>query len=198
VSLEVQGNGSSEGKGSLGWRERKRFLKDKLAELAAEIVTDSEKLKAFAERWRGGFRAYSLYNLALIWAQRPSATLCAGYHGWHKHGRHVKAGEKALWILAPAIFPVKGKRSRCAIGDKDFMLKFYGIDKSAGVGVLVCLGSVPGDIQARAVGREALAYIAAHVPKRNGGGSHPLKKTGSLADGKTSCFSDYQSKSDGS
>jgi len=93
---------------------------------------------------------------------------------------------------------VNGKRSSCAIGDRNFMLKFYGIDKSAGVGVLVCLGSVPGDIQARAVGREALAYIAAHVPKRNGGGSHPLKKTGSLADGKTSCFSDYQSKSDGS
>ena len=109
MSLEVQGAGSSEGNGSLGWRERKQFLKDKLAELAAEIVTDPEKLKAFAERWRGGFRAYSLYNLALIWAQRPSATLCAGYHGWRKHGRHVKAGEKALWILAPAIFAAKGQ-----------------------------------------------------------------------------------------
>ena len=83
---------------------------------------------------------------------------------------------------------VKGKRSRCAIGDKDFMLKFYGIDKSAGVGVLVCLGSVPGDIQARAVGREALAYISSHAPKTNGRGSIRLKKTGSLTDGKTSCL----------
>jgi len=70
---------------------------------------------------------------------------------------------------------VKGKRSSCAIGDRDFMLKFYGIDKSAGVGVLVSLGSVPGEIRARAVGREALAYIAAHVPKRNGGRSNLSK-----------------------
>lgn len=92
---------------------------------------------------------------------------------------------------------VKGKRSSCAIGDRDFMLKFYGIDKRAGVGVLVCLGSVPGDIRVRALGREALAYIADHVPKRNGKGSKPLKKTDLLTDGKTSCFSDYQSKSDG-
>lgn len=109
MSMEVQGISSSEGKGSLDWRERKRFLKDKLDELAAEIVTDPEKLKAFAERWRGGFRAYSLYNLMLIWCQRPTATLCSGYQGWRKHGRHVNAGEKAIWILAPAIFPVKGK-----------------------------------------------------------------------------------------
>jgi hypothetical protein len=68
------------------------------------------------------------------------------------------------------------------------MLKFYGIDKSADSGVLVCLGSVPGDIRARALGREALAYIAAHVPKRNGGRSKPLEKTGCLTDGKASCL----------
>lgn len=83
---------------------------------------------------------------------------------------------------------VKGKRSTCAIGDRDFMLKFYGIDESAGVGVLVCLGSVPGDIQTRAVGREALAYISNHAPKTNGRESIRLKKTGSLTDGKTSCL----------
>ena len=84
---------------------------------------------------------------------------------------------------------VKDSRSSCAIGDQDFMLKFYGIDKSANSGVLVCLGSVPGDIQARALGREALAYISSHAPKTNGRGSIRLKKTGSLTDGKTSCLS---------
>jgi len=56
------------------------------------------------------------------------------------------------------------------------MLKFYGIDKRAGNGVLVCLGSVPGDIQARAIGREALAYISDHAQKRNGGRSTLSKK----------------------
>ena len=83
---------------------------------------------------------------------------------------------------------VRSKRSSCGLADRDFMLKFYGIDKRAGVGVLVCLGSVPGDIRARALGREALAYIAAHVPKRNGGRSNLSKIKGRLTDGKTSCL----------
>jgi antirestriction protein ArdC len=108
VSLEAQG-ASSEGMGSIDWKERKRQLTSKLQELAAEIVTDPDKLKAFAERWRGGFRSYSLHNLILIWIQKPEATLCAGFKQWKRHGRFVCKGEKAIWILAPAIFPVKGR-----------------------------------------------------------------------------------------
>jgi len=65
---------------------------------------------------------------------------------------------------------VKGKRSSCAIGDKDFMLKFYGLDKRAGVGVLVSLGSVPGEIRARAVGREAMAYISRYAQRARANG----------------------------
>jgi len=122
--LEVQST-SSEGNGSLNWQDRKRYLKDKLDELAADIVTDPEKLKAFAERWRGGFRTYSLYNLVLIWAQRPKATLCAGFHGWKKHGRHVKAGEKALWILAPAIFPAKDKRQEETEDEVEKVIRYF-------------------------------------------------------------------------
>jgi antirestriction protein ArdC len=109
MSLEVQGTGSSEGKGSIDWRERKRFLKDKLEELAGDIVTDPDRLRAFAERWRGGFRSYSLHNLILIWIQRSDASLCAGFNQWKRHGRWVRKGEKAIWILAPAIVPVKGR-----------------------------------------------------------------------------------------
>jgi antirestriction protein ArdC len=107
------------------WRDRKRYLKDKLEELAGDIVTDPEKLKAFADQWRRGFRAYSLYNLVLIWVQRPNATLCAGYHGWKKHGRHVKAGEKALWILAPAIFPAKDKRLEETDDEGEKVIKYF-------------------------------------------------------------------------
>ena len=109
--LKVQGISSSEGKGS-NWKERKRLLVSKLQKLANDIVTDPDKLKAFAERWRQGFRHYSLYNLMLIWCQNPTATLCAGYRQWNKHGRYVQAGEKALWILAPAIVPVKGQEDK--------------------------------------------------------------------------------------
>ncbi|MGB7295138.1 MAG: ArdC-like ssDNA-binding domain-containing protein [Candidatus Aminicenantales bacterium] len=120
--LGVQG-ASSEGKGS--WKDRKRYMRDKLDELAAEIVTDPDKLKAFAERWRGGFRAYSLYNLALIWCQKHDATLCAGYHAWKRHGRHVKAGEKALWILAPAIVPVNGKREDETEDEMEKVVRYF-------------------------------------------------------------------------
>jgi len=71
---------------------------------------------------------------------------------------------------------VKGKRSSCGLADRDFMLKFYGIDKRAGVGVLVCLGSVPGDIRARTLGNEVRAYLDHHSRKRNGGRSNLSKK----------------------
>ena len=117
---------SSEGSASsMNWQDRKRYLKDKLDDLASDIVTDPEKLKAFAEHWRGGFRAYSLYNLALIWVQRPNATLCAGYRDWKKRGRHVKAGEKAIWILAPAIFPAKDKGQAETEDEEEKVIRFF-------------------------------------------------------------------------
>ena len=71
---------------------------------------------------------------------------------------------------------VKSKRSSCGLNDRDFMLKFYGIDKRAGNGVLVYLGSVPGDIRARAIGSEARAYLDDHSQKSNGRGSKLYKK----------------------
>ena len=47
------------------------------------------------------FHHYSLNNQLLIWAQRPSATLVAGYGDWQSHGRQVRKGEKSIRILAP-------------------------------------------------------------------------------------------------
>ena len=160
MALEVQGISSSEGNGSLGWKERKQFLKGKLDELAAEIVTDPEKLKAFAERWRGGFRSYSLYNLALIWAQRPSATLCAGYHGWHKHGRHVKAGEKALWILAPAIFAAKGQGDKTE-DEEEKVVKYFFPVPVFDYGQTVGQGLMIGNTQVNGNGDVDIQGIAA-------------------------------------
>jgi len=74
---------------------------------------------------------------------------------------------------------VKDKRSSCALGIHDFNLRFYGIDKNAGKGVSVSLGSVPGEIRARAIGREAQAYIDYHAQKRNGQRSNLSKKQAS-------------------
>jgi DNA primase catalytic core len=47
------------------------------------------------------FHHYSFGNQVLIAAQRPDATLVAGYRAWQGMGRHVRKGEKALWVLAP-------------------------------------------------------------------------------------------------
>ncbi|GAJ14171.1 unnamed protein product, partial [marine sediment metagenome] len=82
-------------------KDRNKILLSKLKELSSDLVTDPDKLKVFADRWRGGFRQYSFYNLLLIAVQKGEATLCAGFKQWNKQKRWVNEGEKALWILAP-------------------------------------------------------------------------------------------------
>ena len=48
------------------------------------------------------FHSYSLNNTLLILAQKPDATLVAGYNAWqHNFNRHVDKGERGLIILAP-------------------------------------------------------------------------------------------------
>jgi antirestriction protein ArdC len=90
-------------------KERSKFLVNKLKDLSSQLVTDPDKLKAFADRWRGGFRQYSFYNMLLIAFQCSGATICAGFNQWKKHKRAVNSGEKALWILAPGFADVKKK-----------------------------------------------------------------------------------------
>jgi len=52
---------------------------------------------AFASR----FHTYSFRNLLLILAQKPEATLVAGYTTWQKLGRQVRKGETGIQIYAP-------------------------------------------------------------------------------------------------
>ena len=72
---------------------------DKLIE-ALESGEKDETFSAFL-RTMGRFHSYSWGNCALIWSQRPEATLVAGFHGWKKQGRNVKRGEKGIAILVP-------------------------------------------------------------------------------------------------
>jgi antirestriction protein ArdC len=90
-------------------KERNKILVSKLKDLSSQLVTDPDKLKAFADRWRGGFRQYSFYNMLLIAFQKGDATICAGFNQWKKHNRSVNKGEEALWILAPGFFKAKPK-----------------------------------------------------------------------------------------
>jgi len=79
-------------------------LTKRMAELANQVVTDTDKLDLFSKQWNNGFHNYSFGNTILIWFQKPDATLCAGYHTWLDKKRYVKKGEHGIGILAPMFF----------------------------------------------------------------------------------------------
>ena len=70
---------------------------------------ESEKYKDYLKAM-SKFHNYSFNNTLLIAMQKPDATLVAGFHTWESQfGRHVKSGEKAIRILAPAPYKKKIK-----------------------------------------------------------------------------------------
>lgn len=54
----------------------------------------------------GRFHNYSAANCVLIWIQKPTASLVAGYKSWQAKGRQVRKGEKGIQILAPSFHKV--------------------------------------------------------------------------------------------
>jgi hypothetical protein len=84
-------------------KQLSEFLVRKLDELADDICQDPDELAAFVDNWRGGFYQYSFNNQLLALAQRPDATLLAGYKAWKERGREVNKGEHAIRILAPML-----------------------------------------------------------------------------------------------
>jgi len=78
------------------------------AQEAQELVHQSvQQLLDDPEQWRqwattlSRFHRYSAGNVFLIMAQRPDATMVAGYHAWQQLGRQVLKGERGITILAP-------------------------------------------------------------------------------------------------
>jgi hypothetical protein len=63
------------------------------------------------------FHRYSFRNMLLLLSQCPQATQVAGYREWQKRDRHVRPGERALWILAP--MTVRDTDSDTAKGSAD-------------------------------------------------------------------------------
>ena len=91
----------------------KQTNKERIKEITAGI--EKGILELFeSDRYRNylttmsRFHRYSLNNVMLIHAQRPDATLVAGFSKWkHSFGRHVKKGEKGIQILAPTPYKIK-------------------------------------------------------------------------------------------
>jgi len=77
--------------------------------LTAAMATLEAGIKALADsdQWRrflkaqAAFHAYSYSNTLLILSQKPDATRVAGFRTWLKLGRHVRKGERGIFILAP-------------------------------------------------------------------------------------------------
>jgi hypothetical protein len=86
--------------------QRRQQPAQKLAELHETLSAQVERLAEGAQwrRWlafASRFHNYSFRNTVLIWAQRPDATLVAGYRAWQDMGRQVRKGERGIQIFAP-------------------------------------------------------------------------------------------------
>jgi len=86
------------------------------SELLAQLSEGIAKLTT-SEEWQrhldcqSRFYRYSPNNVMLIAMQRHEATHIAGFNAWRKHGRFVRKGEKAIWILAPMVYKANDEKS---------------------------------------------------------------------------------------
>lgn len=96
----------------------KQSNKERIKEITAGI--EKGILELFeSDRYRNylttmsRFHRYSLNNVMLIHAQKPDATLVAGFNKWkNSFGRHVKKGEKGIQILAPTPYKIKQEEQK--------------------------------------------------------------------------------------
>lgn len=79
-----------------------QHLQQQITDGIAALTRDRQWVKLLELTARTGSR-YSLGNLILIGAQRPTATVVCGYRAWAKAGRQVRRGEHGIRILAPII-----------------------------------------------------------------------------------------------
>ena len=95
------------------------------AEVIAQLADGIAGLTT-SDEWRrylgylSRFHCYSFNNVLLIAAQCPEATQVAGYRSWRKLNRHVRAGEKAIWILAPIRY-----RREDSVGDTERVVRGF-------------------------------------------------------------------------
>jgi antirestriction protein ArdC len=74
-----------------------------LASLAAALESGNSQALTNYLTVMARFHVYSWKNCLLIALQRPNASHVAGFHTWHKFGRHVRKGAKGIAILAPMV-----------------------------------------------------------------------------------------------
>lgn len=73
-----------------------KALHDTLTAQVEQLTESGEWLRFLT--FLGSFHKYSLTNVLLILAQRPGASLVAGFRQWQAKGRQVRKGERAIKI----------------------------------------------------------------------------------------------------
>ena len=92
-------------------KERIKDITDSIEKGIKELF-ESEKYKEYLSTM-SRFHRYSVNNQMLIYMQKPSATLVAGFNKWHDgFGRNVKKGEKGIKIIAPTPFKKKVEETK--------------------------------------------------------------------------------------
>lgn len=84
--------------------EAERTRQATLVEMHAELASQVAKLDGEGawQVWLGFAASFHTYNnTILIWAQKPEASMVAGYRAWQAKGRQVRRGEKAIKVLGP-------------------------------------------------------------------------------------------------
>ena len=107
------------------------------------------------------FHTYSTRNTLLIHMQKPGATHVAGFRAWPtKFKRHVKAGEKAIKILAPTPFVIREENEKL---DPETRLPILGED-GLGLKKLPAIASLKQEYAALAAEKKHL-YKGYHEAK---------------------------------
>ncbi len=101
-----------------------KMVEDYVRQLAEE-TDEFRKSAAFKEYLdtMSRFWQYSYNNQLLIHVQKPNASRVAGFRKWNDFGRHIKAGSKAIKILAP--YAKKTKEKDTLTGEEKEVVRTY-------------------------------------------------------------------------
>lgn len=89
-----------------GYAERAEARREAVEQLHAQLAERVSKLESLPawQEWLHlvqSLHHYSFNNTLLIIAQKPDATMVAGFGTWKQRGHWIRKGEKAIKVLAP-------------------------------------------------------------------------------------------------
>ncbi|PEB42272.1 hypothetical protein [Bacillus pseudomycoides] len=80
--------------------EKLKAVEDLLNNSLEDLFKNNDNFKRFLEVM-SRLPSYSIKNLALIYGQKPEASMIQGFVQWKKMGRYIQYGQEGLYIYAP-------------------------------------------------------------------------------------------------